>query len=106
MCSFGVATNRITGTGESKKEVAEFHNAVSFGKLAEGVVAKYVVETGARILIEGRLKTRGYKAKDGSKREVSEIVLSDLSLLGKKESSKQKQSGAFDLSDFEEFANA
>ncbi|MFH1956651.1 MAG: single-stranded DNA-binding protein [Patescibacteria group bacterium] len=71
--SFGVATNRVwrDQSGE-KKEEAQFHNIVVFGKQADSV-NQYLTK-GSSVLIEGRLNTRSWEAADGSKRTRTEIV--------------------------------
>lgn len=73
VASFSMATNRTWTDKEGKKqEVAEFHNIVVWGKLAE-LVSKWL-EKGQEAMVQGRLQTRSYEAKDGSKRYITEIV--------------------------------
>ena len=75
VAEFGVATNRVYKDKEgNKKEEAEFHNIVSFGRQAE-VIAQYL-KKGRPVFLEGRIRTRSWEAKDGSgKRYRTEIVL-------------------------------
>lgn len=77
--SFGVATNRFytSGTGEKKQE-AEFHNVVCFGKLAD-ISARYL-NKGSLILIEGRIKTRNWVNASGAKQYRTEIIADSLQL--------------------------
>lgn len=72
--SFSIATNRVWNDKEGKKqEEVQFHNIVVWGKQAE-IVSRYLVK-GQMALIEGRLQTRSYEAKDGGgKRYATEIV--------------------------------
>jgi len=73
VCNFTVATNRKwkdKNSGEQKEE-PQFTNVVVFGKTAENV-AKYM-RKGSPILVEGRLQTRSWDAKDGSKRYSTEV---------------------------------
>lgn len=73
VCSFSVATNRTWKDKEGgKKEEVQFHNVVCFGKTAENV-AQYM-HKGSSIFVEGRIQTRSWEAKDGSKRYTTEIV--------------------------------
>ena len=60
VCSFSIATNKtwIDKSGQ-KKEQAEFHNIVVWGKAAENVV-KYM-RKGSQIYVEGELQTRSYE---------------------------------------------
>ncbi len=80
--SLGVATNerwRDRATGEDK-ERAEFHNVVIWGSLAEEVSRS--VKKGSRVYVSGRVQTRSWETKDGSKRTTTEIVAEAVSLLG------------------------
>jgi single-strand DNA-binding protein len=67
--------------GEKVSET-QWHNLVAWGKTAE-LIELYVLK-GSEIAIEGKLTSRSYEAKDGSKRYVTEIVINDLLLLNKK----------------------
>lgn len=83
VCSFGIATNRnwTTDSGE-KKDEAEFHNIVAWNKLAE-LCSQFLVK-GSKCYVEGRLATRGWQAQDGTQRTRTEIVISDMILLGER----------------------
>jgi len=72
VASFGIATNRVwkDQNGE-KKEAAEFHNIVVFGRQAE-TSAQYL-KKGQQVLVEGRLQTRSWE-KEGQKQYRTEIV--------------------------------
>ena len=73
VCNFSIATNRIwTGKDGKKAEEAQFHNIVCFGKTAENV--HQYMRKGSSIFVEGRIQTRSWEAKDGSKRYITEIV--------------------------------
>ena len=55
--NFGIATNRFyTDASGQKKQEAEFHNIVCFGKLAD--ISSRYLNKGSLVLIEGRIKTR------------------------------------------------
>ena len=90
VCSFGIATNRswTTDAGE-KKEDAEFHRIVAWNKLAE-LCSQFLVK-GRKVFVEGRLSTRSWNAQDGTQRQATEIVISDMILL---DSNVRKTSGA------------
>lgn len=83
VCSFGIATNRNwkTESGE-KKDEAEFHNIVAWNKLAE-LCSQFLVK-GGKVYVEGRLATRSWNAQDGTQRTRTEIVISDMILLGER----------------------
>jgi len=80
VCSFGLATNRSwkTDSGE-KHDEAEFHNIVAWTKLAE-LCSQFLVK-GRKVYVEGRLSTRSWTAQDGTQRNKTEIVISDMILL-------------------------
>src|SRR5581483_905831 len=83
VCSFGIATNRswTTESGE-KKDEAEFHNIVSWNKLAE--LCSQFLSKGSKVFVEGRLATRTWQAQDGAQKNRTEIVISDMILLGER----------------------
>jgi single-strand DNA-binding protein len=83
VCSFGLATNRswTTDTGE-KHDETEFHNIVSWNKLAE-LCSQFLVK-GRKVYVEGRLATRKWTGQDGQQRTTVEIVISDMILLDSK----------------------
>ena len=58
----------------------EWHSLIFWEGLAE-VVEKYV-RKGSQIYIEGKIKTRQYEDRTGSKRYVTEIFVDKLELLG------------------------
>jgi single-strand DNA-binding protein len=66
-------------TGE-KKESTEWHSVVLFGKTAE--IAGEYLKKGRTVYIEGRLQTRKYQDKDGQERYSTEVVASDMQMLG------------------------
>jgi len=71
--SFSVATNRVFKDKDgNKKEQADFHNIVVFGRQAE-TAAQYL-KKGAGVFVEGRMQTRSWDDKDGQKKYRTEIV--------------------------------
>lgn len=92
VASFGVATNRVWKDAQGqKKEEAEFHNIVVFGKQAE-TVSQYLTK-GSSVLIEGRIQTRTWDAQDGTKRNKTEIV-ADRVQFGPRKSGQASAGGA------------
>jgi len=83
VCSFSIATNRswTTDTGEKKDEV-EFHRIVAWAKLAE--ICSQFLTKGRKAFVEGRLTTRSWTAQDGTQKQTTEIVISDMILLDSK----------------------
>ncbi len=80
--NFGIATNRfyVSNTGEKKQE-AEFHNIVAFGRLAD-ICSRYLTK-GSLVLIEGRLKTRNWQDSSGAKRSRTEIITENIQMAPK-----------------------
>ena len=77
--SFAIATNRYyTDASGQKKEEAEFHNIVCFGKLAD-ISSRYLTK-GSLVFIEGRLKTRSWQDSAGVKHYKTEVVADSLQL--------------------------
>jgi single-strand DNA-binding protein len=72
--SFSVATNRVFKDRDgNKKEQADFHNIVVFGRQAE-TAAQYL-KKGQNVLIEGRMQTRSWDDKaTGEKKYRTEII--------------------------------
>jgi len=77
--SFGMATNRFyTSQAGEKKQEAEFHNVVCFGKLAD--IASRYLNKGSLVLIEGRIKTRNWTNNQGVKQYRTEIIAETMQL--------------------------
>ncbi len=68
-------------TGE-KQEKTEWHKVTFFDKLAE-IVGQYL-KKGSKIYLEGKLQTRKWQDKDGQDRYTTEIVGSEMKMLGAK----------------------
>src|SRR5512141_747582 len=84
VCTFGVATNRnwTTESGEKKEDV-EFHNVVAWNKLAE--ICSQLLKKGRKVYVEGRLSTRSWQAQDGSQKTRTEVVITDMVILDKRD---------------------
>lgn len=84
VCTFGIATNRnwTTDSGEKKEDV-EFHNLVAWNKLAE--ICVQLLKKGRKVYVEGRLSTRSWQGQDGTQKQRTEVVISDMVILDKKE---------------------
>lgn len=83
VCTFGVATNRqwTTDSGEKKEDV-EFHNVVAWNKLAE--ICAQLLKKGRKVYVEGRLATRTWQGTDGTQKNRTEVVITDMVILDKK----------------------
>ncbi len=79
VASFSVATNRNwTDKDGNKREEAEFHNIVAWGRQAE--VVNQFSKKGNLIMIEGRLQTRSWEGKDGQTRKTTEVIAERIQL--------------------------
>lgn len=76
-------------TGERKKKT-EYHNLVSFGKLAD-IICKFV-KKGMLLYAEGHLQTNEYE-KDGIKRYSTSIILSEIKMLSPKNPENSENHG-------------
>ena len=63
-----------------KKEKAEFHRVTFYRKLAE--IAGEYLKKGRSVYIEGRLETRKWTDKNGVERYTTDIIASDMKMLG------------------------
>jgi single-strand DNA-binding protein len=82
LASFSLATNESYYNEKGDKvEQTEWHNLVAWGKTAD-IIEKLVVK-GKEMLIQGKLTTRSYDDKEGNKRYVTEVVVSEILLLSK-----------------------
>lgn len=66
-------------TGE-QQERTEWHNVVFFNRLAE-IVGEYL-KKGSQVYVEGSLRTRKWQDKNGNDRYSTEIVASEMQMLG------------------------
>lgn len=71
------------------KELTEWHTVTLWRNLAD-VVDKYV-HKGSQLYIEGSLRTREWTDKDNQKRYTTEIVATDMKLLGRRGDAQPQQ---------------
>lgn len=91
VANFTLATTKKGYTkrdGTQVPERTEWHNVTASGSLA-GVVRQYV-HKGDRLYVEGELRTREYE-KDGVKRYVTEVWMTDLRLLSAPQQQQTQQ---------------
>ncbi|KYH35862.1 single-stranded DNA-binding protein A [Clostridium tepidiprofundi DSM 19306] len=94
-----VTTFTIAVDRRFKKEgqpEADFIPVVVWGKIAENT-ANYMSK-GRLIGISGRIQTRSYEAKDGTRRYVTEVVADEVQFLdyGNKQASNENENNNFD----------
>ena len=73
-------TERFTDKSGQKQEQTEWHTVVAFGRLAE-ICGQYLSK-GRQVYIEGRIRTRQWQDQQGQKRYTTEIVATNMQMLG------------------------
>lgn len=94
--NFSIASNWKT----KSKEGAEFINIVAFGKLGE-ICGEYL-QKGKQVFIEGSMRTRTWEDQSGAKRYTTEIVASNMQMLGGKGEAASNGGGMPTSSDFDD----
>lgn len=80
VASFSIATNRVfTDAQGQKKEQADYHNVVAWGRLGE-ICAQYL-NKGKKVYVDGRIQNREWTAQDGTKKYRTEIVIENMIML-------------------------
>ena len=81
--NFSVATNHSQKDQDGNfTDKTEWHRVVAYGRTAE-VAGQYLVK-GKLVFIEGRIQTRSWEDQNGQKRYMTEIICSNMQLLGSK----------------------
>jgi len=77
-----LATNEswFDKTKDARQERVEWHTVIMWGKRGEAL--SKILGKGSRILVEGRIQTRQWEDKEGNKRNATEIVATNVVLLG------------------------
>jgi single-strand DNA-binding protein len=91
VANFSIATTETWKDKQgARQEKTEWHNIVTYRKLAE-IVGEYL-KKGSQIYLEGKLQTRKWE-KDGITRYSTEIIMDEMKMLGgKPESGTQRDS--------------
>jgi single-strand DNA-binding protein len=82
--SIRVATNEFwknRETGEAQQRT-EWHRIVMFGKLGE--IASQYLKKGSQACFEGKIKTSKWQDENGNNRYTTEIVASEMTMLGRR----------------------
>ena len=82
VANFSLATTeRFTNKNGEKESRTEWHRIVAWARLAE-ICSEYL-KKGKQVYIEGRIQTRQWEDKDGNKRSSTEIVATNMVMLGR-----------------------
>ncbi len=81
--TFNLATNYTWKDNDGNmQERTDWHRIVAWGKLAE-VMGEWL-KKGSAVYLEGRLQTRNYDDANGVKKYITEVVVNDMEMLGRK----------------------
>jgi single-strand DNA-binding protein len=81
LAKMSIATNETYKNAKGEKVTeTQWHNLIAWGKTAE--IAEKFLDKGSDVAIEGKLIHRNYVDKDGVKRYVTEIEISEFLMLG------------------------
>lgn len=86
--TFSLATTDKSYTkrdGTVMPERTEWHSIVANGNIVQ-VIERYV-KAGTKLYIDGKLRTRKYTARDNTERQVTEVYVDSMELLGSKQES-------------------
>ncbi|MEJ4087748.1 single-stranded DNA-binding protein [Galbibacter orientalis] len=76
-----LATNENFKNSKGEKQTnTDWHQLVAWGKVAS-LIEEYVF-TGKEIAVQGKLSSRSYEDKEGVKRYVTEVIVSEILFLG------------------------
>jgi single-strand DNA-binding protein len=76
-------SSKYKGKDGNMVEETEWHRVTFFGRLAE--IASQYLKKGNPVYVEGRIKTRKYTDKDGIEKYATDIIASEMQLLGGRE---------------------
>ena len=93
VANFTLATNEKWKDREGKEvEATEWHRITVFGKLAE-ICGEYL-HKGRQIYLEGKIRSRTYKDREGVEKTVYEIRADNMVMLGKGDGGGPRSEGA------------
>jgi len=74
-----------------RKDSTEWHRVVFFNRLAE--IAGEYLKKGSQVYVEGRLQTRKWQGQDGQDRYTTEIIATEMHMLGSRSGGTASFSG-------------
>jgi single-strand DNA-binding protein len=83
LASFSLATNETyRNTKGERVTETQWHRVVAWGKVAD--IAEKYLDKGKEVAIEGKLVSRSYNDKDGNKKYITEVQVSEIHMFGAK----------------------
>ena len=97
VCNVSIATTRQwkDKSGERKEET-EWHRVVFYDRLAE--IAGEYLKKGRPVYVEGRLKYGKYTDKEGVERYTTDIIATEMQLLGSRDGGGDDEGGGYSRS--------
>ena len=96
VATMGIAVRRGWKKTDDNQPDADFFNIVAWERLAE--FCRNYLTKGSKIIVEGRLQSRSYEAKDGTKRYVTEVIANEIEFASSK-SDRPRESSYDDRAD-------
>lgn len=99
--TFPLVTNRIWNTVEGEKRCeTERFNVVAWGNLAE--ICSQHLNKGIQVYVEGRLQTRRWEDREGTRHISVEIVANEVLILGNSRDKEIGTTSSFSENDIED----
>lgn len=94
VASFTLATSeRYRDRNGEQRENTEWHNIVVWG--VQATTVENYVKKGTQLYVEGKIRSRSYDDKTGVKRYITEIVVDNLQLLGRRGDNADAAAGGY-----------
>ena len=92
VANFSLATTESYKNKEGERvSQTEWHNIVLWRGLAE--IAEKFLKKGSAIYVEGKIRSRKWEDKEGNTRYTTEILVDNMTMLGKREGNTAQSSG-------------
>ena len=80
VATFSLATSENWTDKNGSRQHTEWHNVVAWNRLAD--LSKRFLTKGRQVYIEGRIRSREWNDREGNKRRTTEVIASQIVLLG------------------------
>ncbi len=93
MARMSIATTQYKKNKDGERtEETQWHRVIAWGNIAR--IAEQYCRKGQEVGVTGKLITRSYETKGGEKKYITEVVISELLLMSKKDQEQQKKATA------------
>ncbi|TXB63143.1 single-stranded DNA-binding protein [Phaeodactylibacter luteus] len=76
-----IATKEVFRNSKGEKVVdVQWHNLVGWDSIAE--IMQVLLKKGKQVAVQGKLSHRSFESKDGNRRHISEIIVSEFMPMG------------------------